>query len=269
MKYRNELTLDGQKMLFQADISADSPKTVWDAQRHCHPTYEIHIILSGHCQVEAGENRYAMEKGTGLLIPPGTYHQPLSYSGDFYRFTMTVSPNHNLRAFSGGCTLFSAGGEIPGLCRALVEENTSAKLYKAERIQGLMTLLSVALLRQLQVPSGQSAKRPPATELARFAVIDDFFEKQFAHGPKEEDLAQQLHLSKRQLARVLEKHYGMTFRQKLLGARMDRAAWLLRNTQTSVSSVAEAVGYSSESTFFQVFRRHFGITPRQYRLQNK
>lgn len=55
----------------------------------------------------------------------------------------------------------------------------------------------------------------------------------------------------------------------MLGARMDRAAWLLRNTNHMVSYIAGAVGYSSEPTFFQVFRHHFDLTPQQYRLQNK
>ena len=269
MKYRNELTLGGQKILFQTDISPTSPKTTWDAQRHCHPTFEIHIILSGCCQVEAGTGCFSMEKGSALLIPPGIYHRPLSYSQDFYRFNLTISPGHTLWSFLKDCTVFPVSAEVCRLCRELLLENTSANPYKAERTQALMTLLAVELLRILDVPTGKVAKPLPVTDLERFSVIDDFFEKHFADVAGEEALALALHLSKRQLARVLEKHYGMTFRQKMLGARMDRAAWLLRSTDQTVSHIAGEVGYNSESTFFQVFRRHFGMTPQQYRLQNK
>ena len=269
MKYRSELTLDGQTLLFQTDLSPDAPKNTWDAQRHCHPTFEIHIILSGHCQVDAGNSTFFLEKESALLLPPGIYHQPLSYSPDFYRFNLLISPMQSLFPALKDCSVFPVNAEVSRLCKELLLENNSVHPYKAERSQALMTLLAVELLRILEVPTGKNAKSLPATELERFSVIDDFFEKHFADDAGEEALARQLHLSRRQLARVLEKHYGMTFRQKLLGARMDRAAWLLRSTDRSVSHIAGEVGYSSESTFFQVFRRHFGVTPGRYRLQNK
>lgn len=269
MKYRNELTLGGQKILFQTDISPTAPKTTWDAQRHCHPTFEMHIILSGHCQVEADTTVFSLQEGSALLIPPGIYHRPISCSQDFYRFNLTISPGHDLWSAFRDCTSFSVNPETAQLCKELLLENTAVKPYRAERSQALMVLLAVELLRLLQMPAGQATKNPPVTDLERFSIIDDFFEKHFADNAGEEALARLLHLSRRQLARVLDKHYGMTFRQKLLGARMDRAAWLLRNTDHTVSHIAGAVGYSSESTFFQVFRRHFDLTPQQYRLQNK
>lgn len=273
MRYQNELTLNGQKLLLQTDLSQVSPKTTWDTQRHCHPTFELHLILSGKCQVEAEKQTFALEKEQALLVPPGIYHRPLSYSPDFSRFTLTLSPapvlRHKLSSLFPDCALFSIAEETSALCRELLLENAGENPYKAEKQQALSALLTIDLLRRLQVPDTRSDAALPATDLERFALIDNFFERHFADNTGEEDLAACLHLSKRQLARVLEKHYGMTFRQKKLSARMDRAVWLLRNTEYTISYIAGQVGYSSESTFFQIFRRHFGITPQQYRLKNK
>jgi AraC-like DNA-binding protein len=273
MRYRNELTLDGQKILLQTDLSHVSQKTSWDAQRHCHPAFEVHIILSGHCQVEAEQATLSLVAGQCLLIPPGKYHRPLSYSRDFSRFSLIFSPEpilrHNLLRLFPGYTPFSLNTETARFCKEILLESSTENPYKAERTQALVTLLMVELFRQWQVPNKQVTPSLPATDLERFAVIDDFFEKHFADSAGENDLAGLLHLSKRQLARVLDKHYGMTFRQKQLGARMDRAAWLLRSTKETVSHIAGAVGYTSESAFFQVFRKYFGMTPQQYRLQDK
>ena len=270
MNYHNELTLDGQKILLQTDLS---PKNVWDTQRHCHPIFEVPIILSGQCRVEGESQSFALEKRQALLIPPGKYHRPLSYSSDFSRFTLTLSPapvlRHRLSSLFPDCTSFSINEETARLCNELLLENAGNNPYKSERQHALTSLLAVDLLRLLQIPDTSAGKSLPVTDLERFSVIDDFFEKHFDENAGEEALARLVHLSKRQLARVLEKHYGMTFRQKMLGARMDRAAWLLRNTENTVSYIAGTVGYSSESTFFQVFRRHFGLTPQKYRLQNK
>ena len=84
-----------------------------------------------------------------------------------------------------------------------------------------------------------------------------------------EKLAEQLHLSRRQLARVLQQTYGMGFREKLIRTRMDHASWLLRNTQLPVSHIVMKVGYASEAAFFQAFHSRFGTTPRQYRTRYK
>lgn len=80
-------------------------------------------------------------------------------------------------------------------------------------------------------------------------------------------LAAQLHLSRSQVGRVLKKLYGMTFREKLIRARMDQAAWLLRHTDRTVGEIAGEVGDLSESRFYQMFRSRFGMTPESYRSE--
>lgn len=56
---------------------------------------------------------------------------------------------------------------------------------------------------------------------------------------------------------------------QLTRARMDYAALLLRTTDRSVSSIGTEIGYGSESAFFKIFRRNFGMTPRQFRSLRK
>ncbi len=59
---------------------------------------------------------------------------------------------------------------------------------------------------------------------------------------------------------------GKTPHRYLLEARVERGAELLRNTQLSLSDIAEQTGLSSQSHFNLVFKRYFGVTPRLYRL---
>jgi two-component system response regulator YesN len=61
----------------------------------------------------------------------------------------------------------------------------------------------------------------------------------------------------------------MTFREKLLRARMGQAARLLRHTDMTVYQIAEEVGYSLPSSFYHVFRSWYGVTPEQYRAANQ
>jgi len=51
--------------------------------------------------------------------------------------------------------------------------------------------------------------------------------------------------------------------------RVHVAADLLRTQSLSTAVVAERVGYASEDAFARAFRRHAGVSPREYRLQRE
>ena len=49
---------------------------------------------------------------------------------------------------------------------------------------------------------------------------------------------------------------------------MDTAANLLRHTQLQVQTVAQHCGIGDVNYFSKVFKRHFGLTPRQFREEH-
>lgn len=48
---------------------------------------------------------------------------------------------------------------------------------------------------------------------------------------------------------------------------MEHAKTLLETTQKSIGEIAELAGYDTAAGFIHAFRREFGITPREWRLQ--
>ena len=84
-----------------------------------------------------------------------------------------------------------------------------------------------------------------------------------------EGLSNILGLSKRQCQRFIEDNYGMSYSEKLLQARMIKASDYLIYTDKDIQAIGEEVGYSGSSYFTRVFKKHFGITPREYRKKNK
>lgn len=59
--------------------------------------------------------------------------------------------------------------------------------------------------------------------------------------------------------------YGQSIPQYTTQRRMCRAAELLSGTSMPVIEVAGAVGYENQSKFAAVFRRQYGLSPREYR----
>jgi len=268
-----KVSLEGENVLLRIRDDQYARKHIWDTQRHCHAEYELHIILEGSCQVDVEDRCYSLPEKSAILIAPGQYHHPVELGSGFARFTLAISTSGGkleriLRTRLLSCAVFPVSAQLCRLCNEAFYESAAGNAYRREVQQALLTQLAVHVFRLLGV--SQSPRKFPddLSGVERVSYIDDYFEHHFAEKAGEERLAQQLHMSKRQLARILQKHYGMGFQEKLLRARMDHAAWLLRTTDRRVAAIAEAVGYGSESAFYQVFRRHFGMTPQEYRAKS-
>ena len=80
-----------------------------------------------------------------------------------------------------------------------------------------------------------------------------------------DDVAQHVFLNKTYVSQLFGKHLGISFVSYLEGVRIQKAQELLRDTDLSVTEVAAATGYASQSYFTKVFKKRVGVTPLQYR----
>lgn len=238
----------------------------WETQRHSNADYELHMILAGCCTLSVEEQQYALSAGEAILIAPGCYHQPLAISDAFQKMSVSFFPysgriSESIRE-NGAVQTFTLSENMRQLAYRLLEEVDHAFAFQRDMVAAMLSQIMVYMLRKLAVPEYATAAE--VSDAWRTNIIDDFFSEDLDYGT-EAQLAQRLHLSRRQLARVMQIHYGMNFRQKLLSARMDRAGWLLRTTELTVTQVYSSVGYNSEAAFYQNFKAYYGVTPRQYR----
>ena len=51
--------------------------------------------------------------------------------------------------------------------------------------------------------------------------------------------------------------------------RMERAIYLLKNTNIKISALYEELGYNNITSFRRAFKKNFGITPNSVREQEK
>ena len=79
------------------------------------------------------------------------------------------------------------------------------------------------------------------------------------------DLAKKLKLSPRTLNRRFRRATGMTPLAYLQSLRIANAKDLLRHSNLSVGDIAWQIGLHDVSYFSQLFKRHSGISPLQYR----
>ncbi|WP_125709597.1 AraC family transcriptional regulator [Companilactobacillus zhongbaensis] len=80
--------------------------------------------------------------------------------------------------------------------------------------------------------------------------------------------SQENHISEAHLIRIFKKFVGVSPKNYLVQTRLTKATQLLRQTDLPIHEIAEQTGFGSNKNFFVLFRKHFEMTPNDYRHQN-
>jgi AraC family transcriptional regulator, arabinose operon regulatory protein len=78
-------------------------------------------------------------------------------------------------------------------------------------------------------------------------------------------LAREVALSPSRLSHLFKQEVGEPVMGALIRLRLNQAARLLEHTVDDIGAIAREVGFGSPYYFSRQFRRHFGMSPRQYR----
>lgn len=81
-------------------------------------------------------------------------------------------------------------------------------------------------------------------------------------------LATNLQVSKEHLAREFKKETGKTVSLYIQYSKVLEAIEMLKYSNYSVSDISARLGFSSSSYFTNVFKKHMGVSPKQYAVRN-
>ena len=81
-------------------------------------------------------------------------------------------------------------------------------------------------------------------------------------------LARIAHVSPAHFTRTFRATFGETPHRYLQRRRVERAMFLLRETDSSVTDICFQVGFGSPGTFSRTFHTIVGVSPRAYRRQS-
>lgn len=84
-----------------------------------------------------------------------------------------------------------------------------------------------------------------------------------------EDVAQEINRSSSYLMRRFKAELDMSVGDYITKCKLDEACDLLTYSDRSLAEISAYLGYSSQSYFQNVFKKQFGITPMQFRKENR
>ena len=80
-----------------------------------------------------------------------------------------------------------------------------------------------------------------------------------------EEISSYVYLSPSHLSGMFRKEIGQTISTYITYIRIEKSKILLTQKGVKVADIAELCGFEDQGYFTRVFRKHVGISPRQYR----
>ena len=108
-----------------------------------------------------------------------------------------------------------------------------------------------------------------ADQLALVQQVHDFLVAHLEERITIELLSRRFHVNPTTLKTVFKSVYGNSIAAHIKEHRMERASWLLENTELSILEIARQVGYDSQSKFSAAFREQYGLLPTAFRKSTR
>ena len=249
---------------------------------HSHPYYEVIAVIEGSLKLGLlDQEDIVLEKRELCIIPPKCYHST-SANGELpkmlamrFSYGKVCGDGKLYDRFCSALeqitypTYLNMPPKMPQKLLELRQEMIEKKTAGEFMCCSILEELYIDIFRLISSDSEPQAARVANDSMhSRYFHIEMWFADNFANQITEEDLAQDISLSTRQLSRVFADVYGMSFTEKLAEVRLHRAAQLLEETKLSIEEVALSVGYKSYSGFNRAFVKYFGTKPLEYRKHN-
>lgn len=253
------------------------------AYMHNHHSLEINFCTSGEGQYTIIDETYPIQKDDIFIINNLEYHMARNVSGDLGLMVIVFDPElilagsndyQYVRAFYEWKTGFKhrlpgedfATEEIRGILKSIQKEwDTKAAGWRLV-VKSLLLMLLALLYRQFENIAGYSEQiRQFQNGYIKLAPAIRYMEEHYNENIPLAALAQEAHMSVNYFSTYFSQTMNCTVSEYLIRMRLKHACLQLATTDNSILSVAMESGFGNISYFNRVFRKEYGITPRQYR----
>jgi AraC family transcriptional regulator len=229
---------------------------------HHHETPTICFVLQGAFTEMWRGGSIACTSSTLKITPAGERHWDRFSRGDVRGLLIEADAAQVVAIRPHSAVLDERvsfhGGLVSGMARRVYEEMRRMDAAAPIAIEGLLLELVASASRMREQNGG--SRRPRWLDDAR-----DRIHVELGARPSLTGLAESVGVHPVTLARAFRRAFGCTVGEYVRRLRIERAARRLAETDVSLAEIALAEGFSDQSHFSNLFRRHTGLSPFQFR----
>lgn len=241
---------------------------------HKHMFYETHLCLRGWANYLLENNKtLSVKQGEVLFIPPDCRHGCWQDAANLCKisFAFSVSSEDGDHSelqthLPSSPAVFPSSSEMLSLYLEIIQEVCARRAFYVECIGTLAFRIVTCFARQLESSKVLSAK-PLEQKVVdgRVREVMHFVKNHLTEDIAVTDVAQALHLSPKQINRLLQKEFMLNCSEYIEKKKAERAKDLLAFTDMNLDEIATAIGYANSFSFSKFFKRVEGMPPGLFR----
>jgi AraC family transcriptional regulator len=230
--------------------------------RHCHAHSYLTLVLEGSYTEKHSFREFQWREGAVHLLPAGDRHEN-RFETAVRMLRVDIQPEAVRGWGTEQARLLAEPREISGplsawLANRMVREFLSEDDVAPLAIEGVLLEMLAESARASSEARGSNA--PVWLKRVRELLNDSYLD-----APGLTSLAGIAGVHPVHLSREFHRHYRMTIGEFVRQRRVEHASELLSNSELSLAEIANACGFSDQSHFCSLFKKHCGVTPAKFR----
>ena len=245
---------------------------------HSHQYIEIlYCRTSVGVEYLIGSNRYRLQKGDIVFVPPGVSHRPilqekltapyerdvLWVSTEFMETYMQMFPDESVLNRDHATPIRTAGTRWEFLGdlfrKGVLEEEEKRPGWEAAVIGNTMTIFANMKRAYIERSAGTMKAEKPELLDRIMAYIETYYAAHITI----DDLARRFYVSNSTISHLFKQKMGVSVYRYITQRRLIAAKTLI-GQKLPLEEISQKVGFSDYSTFYRAFKQEFGISPRQF-----
>jgi AraC-like DNA-binding protein len=230
-----------------------------------HHRHVLLFVLQTNGTISVDGIPHSLTEGHAFLVLPYQFHHYIDINTNNLRWLFIT-----FECTEGNAALAELGNRIihPNQTELKVTEQMVALWTNAHRTQSaaeLLTLLDLLLLNFSKRYPIQPAHSPTRHHNSWISRVETLLIESIQQGTTLATVATRAGLSERQLRTRFEQEMGVSIRRYKANYQLHQTNALMRQTDFSLSRIAELAGFNSQAVFTRFIQRETGQTPSAWR----
>ena len=240
----------------------------WHTKLAAYDHYIIHYIMSGKGTYYSATKTYPIKQGDLFLIRPS---ESIHYQSDalepwtYYWVGFNGGEAFNILKLCGFSDTelvrsYTRDSALEEIFHRLAYPNYNTISREYELLGNLYQMFSLLIHTQVHQPISKSEQY-----LTR-AI--EFIQQKYPYCDlRVNDIANYVGIDRTYLYRLFYNSFQISIQDFILDLRLNKAKSLLKYSDISIGLIAFSCGFENQSYFSTIFKKHFGLTPLQYRKE--
>lgn len=260
-------------------IILDRPNVKFEYPIHCHPEYEINVVINSNGTRVIGDSEESFTGMDFVMIGPYVSHVwksdqennheiTIQFSGDLLSFHIM-----NKRLFmpikqllmDSMQGLHFYGEEAERIKDEIMELTRMQGFQTATKFLNILNSLAHAPRRKLVSNMYESEIIIHKSRSRRISKVCRYIEENISHKITLSDAAGLVNMSDSAFSHFFKRQTSISFITYVNNLRVAKACELLANTSLSASEICYDCGFNNKSNFIRIFTKRKNMTPIEYR----